>query len=291
MVELFNSDKLKESEKKTITLTGGEISIYLLSNSDELIPSFSGSLVRGAFLNLISQIKPELASLLHEGNKMRPYAVESIQVTSGKSRRTARGEIIVNKGDQIKLTLKLMDSKLLSSLIQILITDSMPSITLMNKDYTITNLSYKTHRVEINGLSSKLKVNFLSPTYFSILNRAESMYFPDPKYLFMNLAKIWNTFNPELSIPEDEFFLWVDNNIVINDYSTRTKRAYIGKKTPIKGFHGWVVYRFKDKRNFLPWVNILIKFGEISNVGGSRTAGFGVIRSRWIKEQNVTTES
>ncbi|MHA1204194.1 MAG: CRISPR-associated endoribonuclease Cas6 [Candidatus Heimdallarchaeaceae archaeon] len=285
MVSVNSSEELVSIDASVVSLPGGEISLSLLSQSDAIIPYYSGSLVRGAFLNLISSINPVIADKLHSGNNIRPYAVESIKKVSCNHKRTNRNELIINKGEQIKLSLKILDSNILNLLIQHLINTTIPRITIINQEFVLSDLSYSTKRVEITNGGQKLKINFLTPTYFSMLNRSDSMFFPDPKYLFMNLAKLWNTFNSEIFIPEKPFFKWLDKNVKINDYATSTKRVYIGKRTPIKGFQGWVVYRFPEDKVFLPWIHLLSKFGELSNVGGSRTAGFGVIRSRWIKEK------
>lgn len=284
-------EKLRSMEKtyqtltfdnKVINLPGGEISLSVLSQEDTVIPSHSGSIVRGAFLNLISTIDYSLADKLHNGNNVRPYSVESIKKISGEYIKNRRNDLIVKKGELLKLKLKVLDSDILRALIEHFMQSSLPKIDLVGKEYVISDLVYNIKRVELKKRAFKLKVNFLSPTYFSMISREDSMYFPEPKYLFMNLAKLWNLYNKEVFIPEKQFYEWLDKNARINDYSTRTKRVYIGKSTPIKGFQGWAVYRFLEEENFLPWIHVLAKFGELSNVGGSRTAGFGVMRAKWL---------
>jgi len=269
-------------DNNVISLPGGEIFFSLLSQDETVLPYYSGSIVRGAFLNLISEIDYSLADKLHSNNKVRPYAVETVRKISGDYIRNKRNELIVKKGELLRLSIKILDSDILKLLIEHFMKSNLPKIILLDKEYVISDLTYSVKRVELKKSSLKLKINFLSPTYFSMINKKDSMYFPEPKYLFMNLAKLWNIYNKEVFIPEKQFYEWLDKNVGVNDYSTRTKRVYIGKNTPIKGFQGWIVYKFLEEENFLPWIHVLAKFGELSNVGGSRTAGFGVIRAKWL---------
>ena len=78
---------------------------------------------------------------------------------------------------------------------------------------------------------------------------------------------------------------WIEENVVINDYKLQTKRVYIGKRNPILGFKGWVVYRFLMQDNIFGWIGILSEYAKLCNVGGNRTAGMGEISVKWIKEK------
>jgi len=113
-------------------------------------------------------------------------------------------------------------------------------------------------------------------------DKHESMLFPNPTYIFMNLMNFWNEINSTNLIPEKPLLDWIKENVVINDYSTFTRRIFIQKNTPILGFQGWVVYRFKKDGDFLNWIDFLSQLGQITNIGGNRTAGMGVIRRKWI---------
>ncbi|MHA1221894.1 MAG: CRISPR system precrRNA processing endoribonuclease RAMP protein Cas6 [Candidatus Heimdallarchaeaceae archaeon] len=266
-----------------ITIEGGQITFNLLVPENFIIPSFNGAIVRGCFLNIVQLADPLISETLHFGTDIRPYSTEPIQVTKGKRTRTRRRELIINKDDEIAIKIKFLSNKLLDLFVSKFVEADIKFVEILEKQFPILSMDYKRIFFKQRALSNRLKINFLTPTYFSMKTKSDSMFFPDPNYLFMNIINLWNTFNCSTLVPEVQFFEWIKKNVIINDYSTYTTRVSIQKGTPIKGFKGWVVYRFKNMEKFLPWIDLLLQFSQISNVGGSRTAGFGVIRSKWLE--------
>jgi len=264
-----------------IEIKGGKINITLLANEKELMPSFTGSIVRGAFLNYVQSKDMKLSQELHNTNEIRPYSISQLKLTQRKPKTNERNELIIREGDSLQFSVGVLTDDLLQKLTSFFIQDSYPSITLMQKKYPIQSIQYEKIKVSKITYSNKVKIYFHSPTYFSRKDSKNPMLFPDPKYIFMNLLKKWNIYNENLKIPEKKLLEWIDKNVVINDYATFTKRIYPFKKTPILGFLGWVVFRFKDTR-MLPWIMILLEFAKISQLGGNRTAGFGEISYKWI---------
>jgi len=87
--------KIIESDNKVsdnIPVEGGIIKFTLVSDIEERFPNFTGTLVRGSFLNLIERISTKISSELHEGNIKRPYSTEPIYLKRQGSSRNVRKE-------------------------------------------------------------------------------------------------------------------------------------------------------------------------------------------------------
>ena len=270
-----------------LSFPGGKLNIKLKAPTSELFPYYTGSIIRASFFNFITNQDQELAEILHRDNEIRPYCTTQLRLDGKHQLRTRRKELIVKENDILCIKIGILDDEILERTVRLFIKEKNPKFNLFDKEYEIVSMEYSKVNYEEVKTSDKIKVYFNSPTYFTIKSKPESMLFPDPKYFFMNIVRIWNTFNKNTLVPEEPFFNWLDENIVINDYATYTRRVYISKKITINGFMGWIVYRFKDKQEYFPWINALLEYAKISNVGGNRTGGMGEIDFRWLEEQKA----
>ncbi|MHA1221981.1 MAG: CRISPR system precrRNA processing endoribonuclease RAMP protein Cas6 [Candidatus Heimdallarchaeaceae archaeon] len=283
-VETIIKEKDKHFNMEKLQIPGGEIFLNLVAEGEEIFPTFTGAILRAAILNFINENDCLLSEILHKGNEIRPYSIVPLEINHKRKFKTKRNEICIQKGEEISFAIRILKTELLEGITRLFIHSKAPKIRLFNKEYTLSSMIYKNFSEIKFEYTNRLKVNFLTPTYFSIKQKSESMLFPDSRYFYMNILKIWNKLNSNLfTISEDLLYDWVSKNIVINDYSTYTKRVYICKKTPIKGFQGWVVYRFKNG-NVDPFIYFLTEFGKYSGVGGNRTAGMGNISIKWLKD-------
>ena len=118
------------------------------------------------------------------------------------------------------------------------------------------------------------------------------MRFPDPRYLYGNLANIWNSCMGEIvKVDKEALVGWVSDHLSVSGYNLRTRTQYISKGAMKIGFTGWANYQLStketDEKSYAAWVHALSKFAEFSNVGGGRTAGFGCVRYYPKKSQTV----
>jgi len=273
-----------DNKKNNVQFPGGEITIKILASENMLLPAFTGSIVRGALFKLISKVNPELAIKLHRGNERSPYAIRPLMKSSGTKKRTARNEMVIEKGDELVFKIKLLENKLLEDIIRIFIGNESPTLSILEKDFPVVSMEYKKISFEVKEYPKRMKMIFETPTYFASKLHSYPVLFPDPSYVFSNLIKIWNCFNGKYgTITVEKLVKWVKDHVIVLDYRLRTKKVFIEKNTPIKGFTGWVVYGIKNKE-WQSWIYLLSSYAELSNVGGSRTAGLGCVKFRPLED-------
>ena len=118
---------------------------------------------------------------------------------------------------------------------------------------------------------------FITPTYFKSRERSGLILLPLSECVISSAARIWNTF---ISRDYDTKKLGelARKNIIITAHEIRTiKPIRISKGRVMIGFVGRVTYEILDKNLAETFIK-LVKLAEITNVGGGRTAGFGVIK-------------
>jgi len=248
-----------------------------------LLPSFTGQLIRGAILQIIKESDEILSEKLHEGNKIRPYSVSPLRLIDKEISRTKRGEIIIEKDSTLRFRLGILMNELAERIVKITLQKEEMKFYLAEGEFKVINLDVKKKSVkellleEIINLNS-LSLNFVTPTYFNIAKQEFPLRFPDPRYLYMNLTSLWNTFNKKVLVDQEEFYSWIENHISINAYNLKTKTVQIAKGAPKIGFKGWVKYKLSGDTNYQQWIHSLSKYAEFSNIGANRTAGLGCVQ-------------
>ena len=282
--EIKNASKKLQAEFFT-TMSKTHNNFTLLLHGPNLINDyFTGQIIRGAILKLIANHDQKLADKLHEGNKVRPYSVSTIMGEKNRLNRTRRGEIIVKEGSMFKFRMGILSSDLAERMIKITLQKSEMKVQLADGVFKISSFEIKRKNVkELLNIDKQpptnLELSFITPTYFNISRQEFPLRFPDPRYLFMNLATLWNSFIEEkILVDQEELFSWLENHISINYYNLSTHSVYIAKNTPKIGFKGKVCYQLSGEQSYQRWVHALAQFAEFSNVGANRTAGLGCVR-------------
>ncbi len=259
--------------------------IFMLeTKSNCLLPSFTGQIIRGALLSTINEFDATFAEKLHKGNDIRPYAVSPLMGHEGRLNRTRRNEIIVSKDRTYKFRMGILSSDLAEQMIKISLQNDKMRLQLADAKFTVSSIEIKKKTIkellDCDDQQSKfIELSFLTPSCFNIAGKDFPMRFPDPRFLFMNLATLWNTFNEEqVFIDRSEFFTWLESNISINRYKLSTHRVYTAKNTPKIGFKGFIRYRLSDDNKYQSWIHALAQYAEFSNVGSNRTAGLGCVK-------------
>lgn len=142
------------------------------------------------------------------------------------------------------------------------------------EEYSLKNLLIKTKSVK------NFKIEFLEPTYFNTSRSNNVIRLPIPELLFNNLLNLWNEFYDGIEkFQKEDFVDWINKNIFISSLKIKTKAKEMGENVPAVGIIGWVNFKIsKNNSNYAKYVDCLCKFGELTNIGGSRTAGLGVIK-------------
>ena len=260
--------------------------IMLLAQNECLLPPFTGQIIRGAMLQLIAKHDQLFAEKLHEGNIIRPYSLSPILGYNKKLGRTRRGEIIVDKGSMYKFRMGILTSQLAERMVKIALLKEEMNLQLVEGEFKVASIVINKKTIaellmDKEKPKDSLSLTFLTPTYFNIAKQEFPMRFPDPRYLFMNLASLWNTFNEEkVFVDQTELFSWLENHISINAYDLSTHSVYIAKSAPKIGFKGWIRYQLSGEESYQRWIHALAQYAEFSNVGANRTAGLGCVNYR-----------
>ena len=256
----------------------------LQAKTNCLLPSFTGHLIRGSILQTIKNFDEQLAEKLHEGNKIRPYSLSPLIPYDSELNRTKRGEIIVEEGLTLKFRLGILTEELAERMVKITLHSDEMKLQLAEGEFKVASIEIKKKNIkellmERNLSPTTFSLSFLTPTYFNIAKQEFPMRYPDPRYLFMNLETLCNTFCEEkVLVDQAELFNWVENHISINAYKLSTRTAYIAKNAPKIGFKGWTRFQLSGEEKYQRWVHALAQFAEYSNIGANRTAGLGCVK-------------
>ncbi|MHA1124630.1 MAG: CRISPR-associated endoribonuclease Cas6 [Candidatus Heimdallarchaeota archaeon] len=258
---------------------------FLLKTKEEgILPAFTGPLIRGSILNAIKQFDLELSDRLHESNYLRPYSISPLIAFQSKTKRTRRGEIIIEKESIYKFRLGLLTNELAERMVKLTLQKDLMVLKLANIDFKVITIEISKNTTKELLAStienpSKLTLSFITPTYFTMAKQDFPMRFPDPRYLFMNLTSLWNAFNEEIIIVDKEaFFQWIENHVSINAYKLSTHTVFIAKGARKIGFKGWTRFQLSGEESYQRWIHALAQFAEFSNIGANRTAGLGCVR-------------
>lgn len=226
-----------------------------------------GYIFRALLMSWLKEIEPKLVHELHSYNKIRPY---SIQLSYRKK--------------ELIFYLNTFDPRLANPIINDLINSKdkrfpiSDQIFLLKKsvfeDYHLFNFVKKTKLVK------NFRIEFLEPTYFNTLRSDNVIRLPIPELIFSNLVSLWNEFYEGTEkIDEQSFLEWVNKSIYLSSLNIKTKAKEMGEPVPAVGYVGWVNFEInKNKLEYAKYVDLLCQFGELTNLGGNRTAGFGVIK-------------
>lgn len=194
------------------------------------------------------------------------------------------------------------------ALLKDLLSNDKVKLRIGQKDYFISKISFERFNASFFIEGSKpvkiFSVNFVKPAYFSTSMGSYPVRFPIPVLLFGNLANLWNDiFKGTAEVDREKFIAWVNAHVYISGYDMKSATSEIGKEKPVVGGLGSATYRVTkiDKNYYLHmlkelnreydyqfvnenyanncrWLEILCKLGELTNIGGNRTAGMGVMR-------------
>jgi len=249
---------------------------------------FTGPQVRGFFLNLIKDINEELASKLHNPGKPAPYSIKPISEVRyvKKSDREIYNYILkeenIEEGKIVSFSISLLSKEVQNYWYQILEKILYNGIVRVGK-LDILVKSVKVNRLELKILDTKrFIVKFNTPTFFRRKGNPYKYLFPDPVILFTNIARIWN------SVSDDEINIEslteiMSSNVGVLMHRIKTSKSMdIGEGRRVIGFIGRCIYESADK-NASKIISRLLSIAEYTNVGGSRSLGFGAIE--WIPKK------
>lgn len=241
------------------------------------IRRFSGHLVRGGLLSFFAKVDPELADALHAPNQLRPYSV-SPAFPVGKGR--AQGDLFyVRAGDEFWFRLGFLLDEVGEKLLEHLFDFK---VKLGEVDFSLVEVELKRKSYEElvrrASVSDRFRLFFRTPTQLSVRGVEFPFLFPDPRYVYPSVARLWNSFAPDyVKVDVDELYKWVSGNVYVRNYALRTVSVSMGKERKVAGFVGYADFYLKSTDGYAPWVTVLSEYAVYSNIGVKRTGGMGVV--------------
>ncbi|MEM2541294.1 MAG: CRISPR system precrRNA processing endoribonuclease RAMP protein Cas6 [Candidatus Methanomethylicia archaeon] len=264
--------------------------------------SFSGFITRGIVYDILKSISPNLAEEIHRMKKISPLSTSPLTVEPNSK--------TINVGSIITFRISILSEELAIKIRDYLLENVDLTLKIGNTEAKLTNLSVivldpKRILEEAKPLRS-FSISFLSPTFLrqSLTKKCcqycpnlkikcphlkQYRYYryiplPDPYLIFRNLLRLWRKYTG-ISLNHKEYIDWLlKGGIAVAGYrKLKTVRVYEHPTTPkwSVGFIGEVMFNLPEDtydEEMAKTTHTLLKFGEHSNIGGNRTAGFGVIR-------------
>jgi len=144
-------------------------------------------------------------------------------------------------------------------------------------------------------VTDEVDIDFVTPTYFNPL-RGDMSYkilYPDPTLLLASLISISHQLTG-VSYPKPEELA---SHVYLSGLDIKTPYVKeVTQETPT-GFVGWVKLRIKKSADLeiKKTLTGLLRLGEVANVGGNRSGGYGVIKLKTSStkpgEQSLTKVS
>lgn len=264
---------------------------------------FSGFTVRGIVYGILKSIDPNLAESLHGLKSIAPFSTSPIAIQASRGRAIGEGSIL-------SFRVSALTDDLSMKIVNYLTGNMDLTFKVRDAEAKLIELSVSTldprRALEEAKPARSFSIYFLSPTFFrQSLAKKCCQYcpnikakcphlkhfkhyryipLPDPYLMFRSLLRLWRKFTG-VDLNHREYIEWLlKGGVTVAGYpKLKTVRVYEHPTTPkwSVGFKGKVLFNLPEdtySEEMAKTTHTLLKFGEYSNVGGNRTAGFGVIR-------------
>lgn len=279
----------------------GQLTFRMISEQGLRFQSFSGFAVRGVLFDFLRRVDEQLALRLHSEKAIASYSVTPVEVQQGQY-----SSFIFNRFDKpamVQFRISVFEPGLMNVLTQAMLSSGSPSIRLVETNTVVTEVQVTQHSfekiLEEARPVRRFEVLFRTPCYFRrsvttdspnpVLKNVRPPYravpLPEASLMFRNLARLWRRFSG-MSLDYRDYVNWVDKGgVALAGFPSgiRTVRVYEHPKSNkwAMGFVGAVRFSipgdmFTEKH--ARFTDALMRLAEYSNVGGNRTAGFGVVK-------------
>lgn len=239
---------------------------------------YSGAFVRGFVYWVLSKTNRTFAEKLHSSKNISPFSVTPVM---------SNGKVVdrLEEGKEYKFSVTFFVPEIGEAMKNYLVSAENVYFTAAKNPLRKIRVKYCDKDSLSNKPVSKFNIDFITPCYFRIPSKSYRFVpLPIPNLIFRNLARIYSAFISEIS---HEYREWLDaGGIVVSGLDIETQKVMLKKMKWDIGFIGKVYFNLpKDTYNedFARITSKLLSFGEYSNVGGSRTSGFGVIKVNFLE--------
>lgn len=277
----------------------------------------SGNRIQAAFLDMVRQGDPSLATWLHMPNQRRPYTLSLLQGFNHLS-ETERIEAIsrlrdveVRPGQVYWLRITMLDVTVFRSFVQYMVTHSRTlKIHIGNADFEMSRLITtpdphistsawvaSSSFAELHSLlpaEKRYSFEFASPTTFSKGQKPWGKLlklFPEPVEVFESLARQWDSFAPThlhlstYDMTAQAISTWCAENMIVTHYTLET-RYLPSHKFGQMGFLGTITYEVKGSlaASEALWLTPLARFALFAGVGYKTAMGMGQTRCTTVSK-------
>ncbi|MEM3523773.1 MAG: CRISPR system precrRNA processing endoribonuclease RAMP protein Cas6 [Thermoproteota archaeon] len=278
-----------------------QLTFRLVTEQGLRFQSFSGFAVRGVLFGSLKRVDEQLTLRLHSQKAIAPYSVMPVEVLQGQY-----SSFVFNgfgRPAMIRFKITVFEPNLMNVLTQALLSSGLPSVRLVEVDTVVTEI--QVNQISFEKILEEAKpvrrfeVLFRTPCYFrrSVVTDSSNpalknvrlpyraVPLPEVNLMFKNLARLWKRFSG-MSLDYKDYISWVERGgVALAGFprGIRTVRVYEHPKSNkwVMGFIGAVRFSipgdmFTEKH--ARFTDALMRLAEYTNVGGNRTAGFGVVK-------------
>lgn len=258
-----------------------DVGLELYGEKAVVLPFFTGHVARGLLLHVVRQVDPSAANVLHELNVSKPYSVTPLRFRSIS--RVENG-FVLDPTYPCCVNFRFLRDGLVDYLLKFF--EKQNSVMIFDTVFHIASLSIKSKSYgdlehEASAVE-RFSLIFETPTYLPCLGSSYRWMFPDAIRVFSGIMRIWNKFGNSKYFSKEEFLVykeWLTQNVGVCGYRLKTRSAVMRNKKAV-GFTGWCTYEMRDLESEWNKVTVMLaKYAEYSNIGGNKTAGYGVTKT------------
>lgn len=256
--------------------------------ADTTLPMTLGNAFYTAFLQLVAEHDPELATWLHDANGPKPFTTSPLQGPVAVRDK----QLHLQPDQDYWLRVTSIDARL-SRTLSALEAQPPPTLRLHNGQFAVTHVTsqpqvhpwaacvpydalYEAALAHEMRSRPQVPLVFESPTAFR--SQGRTTVFPLPRLVFGSLMSRWNHYAP---FPLDEDLIDVlDAEIDVDRYDLKTQMQNFGRYQLQIGFVGQCTFGArKDVEAEVVWcMRLLAQFAFFAGVGYRTTMGMGQVR-------------
>ncbi|MEM2970114.1 MAG: CRISPR system precrRNA processing endoribonuclease RAMP protein Cas6 [Candidatus Bathyarchaeia archaeon] len=257
-----------------------EVGLEMFGEKHVVLPFFTGHVARGLLLHIVRLVDPSAAGVLHELNVSKPYSTAPLNFRSVS--RVEKGYVL-DTAHPCRINFRFLRDALAGYVLRFF--EKQNSVMIFDTVFRIASLSIKSK--SYGDLESeaeaveRFRLVFETPTYLPCLGSSYRWMFPDAVRVFSGLMRVWNKFSDDRRFNKEEFLAykeWLAKNVGVCGYRLETRLTFMRDKKAV-GFVGWCSYEMGDLESEWNRVTVMLaKYAEYSNIGGNKTAGYGVTK-------------
>lgn len=274
------------------------------------LPWFVGHECRAGLIDLVSRLDSELGLVFHEGVdvggvKKAVFSLKPLMFLSDfsvvfpeKSSRVfpVESNVVFEPGARASMSVVLFRDDLASRFLNMLFSGmSELKINIKGYEFLVEKVSFELvdpRSIVTSGEPlDEIDVDFVTPTYFNPMwgDAKYKVLYPDITLMLASLISTSHQLT-NINYPKPEELA---KHVYVSGLDIKTPRIKEAKHEAPTGFVGWAKLRIREgaSEEIKKTVTGLLKLGEVTNIGGNRSGGYGVIKLKTVKEKQETSKT